>query len=65
MSRRLAGTAAKHGILIVATLVALFPVYVMITAAFKTQSSFLAHPWAPIADPTLAGFRSALSGIYT
>ena len=32
----------------------------MITAAFKTQSSFLEHPWAPVADPTLAGFRTAL-----
>ncbi len=60
MSRRLGGTAVKHGILTVATLVALFPVYVMITAAFKTQSSFLAHPWAPFADPSLSGFRTAL-----
>jgi len=61
MSRRLAATVSKHGLLILASLIALFPVYVMITAAFKTQSSFLAHPWAPIADPTLAGFRTALN----
>ena len=61
MSRRLVSTASKHGLLILASLIALFPVYVMITAAFKTQSSFLAHPWAPLADPTLAGFRTALS----
>ena len=61
MSRRLAATVSKHGLLIVASVIALFPVYVMITAAFKTQSSFLAHPWAPIADPTLAGFRTALN----
>lgn len=60
MSRRLAATASKHGLLVLATLVALFPVYVMISAAFKTQSSFLAHPWAPLADPTLRGFRTAL-----
>ena len=51
---------ARHGILIVASAVALFPVYVMISAAFKTQSGFLAHPWAPISDPTLSGFRTAL-----
>ncbi len=61
MSRRIAAGVSKHGLLILATLVALFPVYVMISAAFKTQSSFLAHPWAPIADPTLAGFRTALN----
>ena len=58
--RRLAGAVSKHGLLIVASAIALFPVYVMITAAFKTQASFLAHPWAPIADPTLAGYRAAL-----
>jgi ABC-type glycerol-3-phosphate transport system permease component len=60
MSRRLTGTVSKHGLLILATAIALFPVYVMISAAFKTQSSFLAHPWAPLADPTLRGFRTAL-----
>ena len=47
MSRRIAAAVSKHGLLVLATLVALFPVYVMISAAFKTQSSFLAHPWAP------------------
>jgi ABC-type glycerol-3-phosphate transport system permease component len=60
MSRRIVGAISKHGLLILATLIALFPVYVMISAAFKTQSSFLAHPWAPVADPTVAGFRTAL-----
>lgn len=60
MRRRLVSTLPKHGLLILATLVALFPVYVMVSAAFKTQASFLAHPWAPVADPTLNGFRSAL-----
>ena len=61
MSRRLVTGVSKHGLLIVASLIALFPVYVMITAAFKTQSSFVAHPWSPVADPTLAGFRTALN----
>jgi len=60
MSRRIVGTVSKHGLLVLAPLMALFPVYVMISAAFKTQSSFLAHPWAPVSDPTLAGFRTAL-----
>ena len=61
MNRRSAGAVSKHGLLILATIVALFPVYVMITAAFKSQSNFLANPWSPISDPTLDGFRTALS----
>ena len=60
-ARRVAGTISKHGLLIVASAMALFPVYVMITAAFKTQASFLDHPWAPVADPSLDGFRAALN----
>jgi raffinose/stachyose/melibiose transport system permease protein len=59
--RRLTGTLAKHALLIVASVVALFPVYVMLTAAFKTQSDFLAHPWTPVTHPTLDGFRTALN----
>jgi ABC-type glycerol-3-phosphate transport system permease component len=57
---RLASSALKHGFLVVATLLALFPVYVMVTAAFKTQRSFLDDPWVPVASPSLDGFRSAL-----
>ena len=60
MSKRLVGSLPKHAVLVAATMVALFPVYVMISAAFKTQAGFLAHPWAPISDPTLDGFRTAL-----
>lgn len=59
--RRLGGTLAKHALLIAASTIALFPVYVMVTAAFKSQAGFLEHPWAPLSQPTLAGFRAALS----
>jgi ABC-type glycerol-3-phosphate transport system permease component len=58
---RTAGALLRHGVLALATLTALFPVYVMLTAAFKTQSDFLARPFAPVVDPTLHGFRSALN----
>jgi raffinose/stachyose/melibiose transport system permease protein len=60
-TRRVVGAASKHALLIAASVLALFPVYVMVTAAFKTEASFLAHPWAPVADPSLAGFRAALN----
>ena len=42
-------------------MLALFPVYVMVTAAFKTQQDFLAHPWSPFFRPTLNGFDAALN----
>jgi len=48
-------------VLVVASLVALFPVYVMVTAAFKTQGGFLNDPFAPLTHPTLNGFRTALN----
>ena len=47
--------------LVLASLIALFPVYVMVTAAFKSQGGFLNHPFALLSHPTLAGFRSALN----
>jgi ABC-type glycerol-3-phosphate transport system permease component len=43
------------------TLIALVPIYVMITASFKTQQSFSLHPFGIPSSPTLNGFRSALS----
>ena len=58
---RAAGLTVKHAVLIAVTFVALFPVYVMLTAALKTQRDFLVHPWTPPLHPTLAGFRSALN----
>ena len=54
------GPLSKHVLLFVVTVLALFPVYVMLTAAFKTQRDFLAHPWSPFVRPTLDGFSAAL-----
>jgi ABC-type glycerol-3-phosphate transport system permease component len=48
-------------VLLLATLVALFPIYVMLTAAFKTQGDFLNHPVALPLNPTLHGFDEALN----
>ena len=59
--RTLTERAPKHAVLILATLVALAPIYIMVTAAFKTQHDFLAQPFAPLVHPTLDGFRTALS----
>ena len=54
-------TLPKHAVLVLASLVALFPVYVMVTAAFKTQSGFLNDPFSPLSHPSLHGFRTALN----
>lgn len=51
----------KHGVLIAASAIALFPVYVMLTAAFKTESDFLQSPFSPPFHPSLHGFRTALN----
>ena len=60
MSRTI-GRLTKHGVLLLATVSALFPIYVMLTAAFKTQGSFLAHPFTPTLHPSLHGFDAALN----
>jgi ABC-type glycerol-3-phosphate transport system permease component len=55
------GRLAKHGLLVLASLIALFPVYVMLTASLKTQRGFLDNPFTPPWHPSLGGFRAALS----
>ena len=40
---------------------ALFPIYVMVTASLKSQQDFLAHPVSLPLDPTLHGFDTALN----
>ena len=57
----LAASIVKHATLLVATLMALFPLYVMVAGAFKSQSGFLRHPWAFPTHPQLGGFRAALN----
>jgi ABC-type glycerol-3-phosphate transport system permease component len=51
----------RHVVLWAATLTALMPCYVMVTAAFKTQADFRHAPFGLPTSPTLAGFRAALA----
>jgi ABC-type glycerol-3-phosphate transport system permease component len=55
------GKPVKHAVLVLASLVALFPVYVMVTAAFKTQGDFLNDPFSLPFHPSLGGFDAALN----
>jgi len=60
LSRTL-GRLTKHGVLLVASGVALFPIYVMVTASFKSQDGFLRSPFSPPFHPSLHGFHTALN----
>jgi ABC-type glycerol-3-phosphate transport system permease component len=48
-------------VLVLASFVALFPVYVMVTAAFKSQGAFLDDPFSPPFHASLDGFDAALN----
>lgn len=60
-ARRLAANGLKHLVLVLAAVAALFPLYVMLSGAFKTQGQFLTSPFALPLRPSLAGFRTALN----
>jgi ABC-type glycerol-3-phosphate transport system permease component len=51
----------RHIILIILSIGALAPVYLMISGAFKSQDEFLRHPWSFPTAPHLGAFKSALS----
>lgn len=59
-ARRLAN-GFKQLLLALATLVALVPLYVMLSSAFKTQDQFLSSPFSLPLRPSLGGFRTALN----
>lgn len=61
MTTRRAGATLRHLILLVCSVMALAPAYLMLTGALKTQSDFLLHPWALPTPPNFGAFRAALS----
>ncbi|MDB5058495.1 MAG: binding-protein-dependent transport system inner rane component [Chloroflexi bacterium] len=58
---RRAGVAARQVVLVVASASALLPLYAMLTAAFKGQNDYLAHPLGLPLSPSGAAFSTALS----
>ena len=60
MSARISGRAFGQLVLLVFTLGALMPIYVMVSASLRSQDSFLAHPFGFPSHPSLAAFRVAL-----
>lgn len=54
------GLAARHIVLVLTSAMALLPLYVMFTAAFKSQDQYLAHPLGLPLSPTASNFGEAL-----
>jgi ABC-type glycerol-3-phosphate transport system permease component len=60
IERRTFGRLTKHGVLVLASVIALFPVYVMVTASLKTQAGFLHSPLSLPFRASLGGYRAAV-----
>jgi raffinose/stachyose/melibiose transport system permease protein len=56
-------TAAAHGVLILYTIIALFPVFVIVINAFKSRRAIFSEPLAPPTPETwdLVGFQTVLA----
>lgn len=58
---RLPGLVARHGVLILFTLAALLPFYMMVSASLRSQGAFLDQPLGLPTSPSLDAYRTALS----
>jgi raffinose/stachyose/melibiose transport system permease protein len=55
-------SAVRHGVLLVAAVLALYPIFFMISTAFKTRDDYLASPFSLPWPLTLANFSEATRG---
>ncbi len=62
MLTRHLGATSRHLVLLVLSVSALAPVYLMVTGSFKTQSEFLDHPWALPTSLGADAYRTTLNG---
>lgn len=56
------GTVIRQGVVILATLLSLFPVYFMTVSALKTKEDYIFNKWGLPLAPTLANFNTAFAG---
>jgi ABC-type glycerol-3-phosphate transport system permease component len=56
------GRSIRHVIVILATLLSLFPIYFMIVSAFKSKDAYIANKWGLPTPPVLGNFVTAFSG---
>ncbi|MDH6194718.1 ABC-type glycerol-3-phosphate transport system permease component [Mycobacterium frederiksbergense] len=60
LTRRLSATC-RHFLLFLLAVVALAPVYLMITGSFKSQGEFLQHPWALPSSLDFEAYRTTFT----
>ncbi|MFJ6120286.1 carbohydrate ABC transporter permease [Streptomyces sp. NPDC092129] len=60
MSTTRLGAPLRHLILLILTVAALAPAYLMVTGSLKSQDEFLQSPWSLPTSPRLGAFRAAL-----
>ncbi|GAB4546561.1 MAG: carbohydrate ABC transporter permease [Anaerolineae bacterium] len=56
------GSSIRQLLVILATLLSLFPIYFMIVSAFKTKDEYIANKWGLPGAPILDNFATAFSG---
>ncbi|MCW2940255.1 MAG: hypothetical protein JWN00_3240 [Actinomycetia bacterium] len=61
LSTQRLGALLRHFVLIIFSIGALAPVYLMVSGAFKSQDEFLRNPWSFPTAPHFGAFKSALS----
>ncbi len=59
---RWVGSFVRQGLVILATLLSLFPVYFMTVSAFKTRAEYIADKWGPPNALYWANFTTAVAG---
>jgi ABC-type glycerol-3-phosphate transport system permease component len=55
------GKAMRHAVLILFTVMALLPVYVMLSSSLRSQADFLAHPLGLPTHPSLHAYHAAIN----
>lgn len=61
MLTRHLGATSRHLVLLVLSVTALAPVYLMATGSLKSQYEFLNHPWALPTSPGMDAYRTTLN----
>ncbi|MDW8070895.1 MAG: carbohydrate ABC transporter permease, partial [Anaerolineae bacterium] len=59
---RWVGRIVRQAVVILATLMSLFPVYFMVVSAFKTRGEYIANKWGLPTAPILDNFAVAFAG---
>jgi ABC-type glycerol-3-phosphate transport system permease component len=65
LSSRHLGATSRHLVLVVLSVLAIGPGYLMVTGSLKSQAEFLDHPWSLPTSPGLGAYRTTFSDQFT